>query len=228
MKTMSRTILCSMVAASLALAGQGFANEHASNQRSDNEKMERTGTPSPDRTVGETIDDAGMTAMIKTGLLSDDRTEGFDINVDTIDGRVTLTGGADTQAAKLVATTIAQDVEGVVSVDNQLTVAAQGTERREEANTATASGALRNGTMGGSDTVDDAWLTTKVKSMLMADDNIDGMDISVETKSNVVHLVGAVPTAAVRNEAIRIASTTEGVRSVDASRLTVSTAGASR
>jgi len=228
MKTTTKTILSSMVAASLAFASQGFANEHAKDQRLDNEKMERTGTPAADRTVGESIDDAGITAMVKTGLLSDDRTDGFDINVDTTDGRVTLTGGADSSAAKLAATTIAQDVEGVLSVDNQLTVAAQGTERREEANTATASGALREGSMGAGDTVDDAWLTTKVKTMLMADDNIEGMDISVETTANVVHLVGDVPTAAIRNEAIRIANTTEGVLSVDASRLTVSTVGAIR
>ena len=228
MKTMTKTILSSMVVASLAFASQGFANEHAKDQRSDNEKMERTGTPTADRTVGESIDDAGITAMIKTGLLGDDRTQGFDINVDTTDGVVTLTGGADSSAAKLAATTIAQDVEGVLSVDNQLTVAAQGTERRDQANTATASGEVREVAMDAGATVDDAWLTTKVKSMLLADDDIEGMEISVETKANVVHLVGDVPTAAVRNEAIRIANTTEGVLSVDASRLTVSTVGAIR
>lgn len=228
MKTMTKTILSSMVAASLAFAGQGFANEHVKDQRSDNERMESTGTPAADRTIGETIDDAGITAMVKTGLLSDDRTEGFDINVDTKDGRVTLFGGADSPAAKLAATTIAQGVEGVVSVNNQLTVAPRGTESRDEANTATASGEVRNVAMDAGDTMDDAWLTTKVKSMLLADNDIEGMDINVETKANVVHLIGTVPTAAVRNEAIQIARTTEGVRSVDASRLTVSTVGATR
>ena len=92
----------------------------------------------PDRSLGETIDDASITAAVKTELLADKRTEGFDINVDTRNGNVTLRGGADTLADKLAATELARKVKGVRSVDNDIVIAADGSERRQDANTATA------------------------------------------------------------------------------------------
>lgn len=97
----------------------------------------------PERSAGQVMDDASITASVKTKLLADKRTEGFDINVDTAKGVVTLTGGADSQAAKAAAGELAGAVEGVVRVDNELVVAAPGTALREQANTATASGEVR-------------------------------------------------------------------------------------
>ena len=47
-----------------------------------------------ERSVGQTIDDATITASVKSRLLADERTKGFDINVDTMRGTVKLTGGA--------------------------------------------------------------------------------------------------------------------------------------
>ena len=79
----------------------------------------------PDRTLGEAIDDASITAGVKSELLADKRTEGFDINVDTKNGHVVLRGGADSLADKLAATELAHKVKGVKSVDNQLTVTAK-------------------------------------------------------------------------------------------------------
>ena len=55
------------------------------------------------RSVETAIDDATITGSVKSKLLADERTQGFDINVDTKQGIVTLRGGADSQAAKLVA-----------------------------------------------------------------------------------------------------------------------------
>jgi hyperosmotically inducible protein len=69
--------------------------------------------------------------------------------------------------------------------------------------------------------IDDTWITTKVKSKLLADENVTGSDISVETKDNVVHLVGVVRTVEERAVAIRIAENTEGVRGVEADDLIV-------
>jgi osmotically-inducible protein OsmY len=205
MKTLNKTLLASFVAASLGLAGVVSANDHND----------------ADRTVGEVIDDAAITASVKAKLLEDDRTEGFDINVDTKNGRVTLKGGADSLADKTIAGDIARTTDGVVAVDNQLTVAAPGTEARQQANEATASGEVREALSDTGDVIDDAWITSKVKAQLVADADIAGLDISVETKANTVHLVGDVPNAAVRAEAVRIAQTTEGVAGVDASRLVV-------
>ena len=293
----------------------------------------------PDRTLGQTVEDATITAAVKTALLADTRTEGFDINVDTHAGKVTLSGGADTAADKLAATELATAVDGVVSVDNQLIVAAEGTQLRIDANTATASGEVRaatedaadgideegnnpsltdmdgdgvdevgpgpdaevndrvgtgtgvaldaddvdtdgqavvdndadletdvdadaaadgsadidgdvvdgtprtladtdgdgvdevddandllgdtvdddrlgDGTGGPSDVVDDAWITSKVKTQLLADAAVAGMAIDVDTKANVVTLHGTVESVAAHEAALRIAKGTDGVKQV--------------
>jgi hyperosmotically inducible protein len=173
------------------------------------------------RTAGQAIDDATITASIKTKLLGDERTKGFDINVDTVRGAVTLKGGADSAAAKAAATELARSATGVTSVDNQLVVAAEGTQARLVANTATASGEVREAAAETGEVIDDAWITTKVKSQLLADSDVAGTDINVETKSNIVHLRGVVTTTQARATAIRIAETTQGVRGVEARDLIV-------
>jgi len=72
--------------------------------------------------AGQAIDDASITATIKGKYLVDDTLKGLDISVDTEQGVVTLTGPVQSDTAKELATQIAQGVEGVVRVDNQLTV----------------------------------------------------------------------------------------------------------
>ena len=72
--------------------------------------------------AGQAIDDASITAAIKGKYLVDDALKGLEISVDTEQGVVTLTGPVQSDTAKELATQIAQGVEGVVRVDNQLTV----------------------------------------------------------------------------------------------------------
>lgn len=205
MKTINKTLLASFIAASLGMAGVVAANDHNG----------------ADRTAGEVIDDAAITASVKAKLLEDERTKGFDINVDTKNGVVTLKGGADSLMSKTSATDIATTTDGVVSVNNELMVAAPGTEARKEANEATASGEVRETLSDTGEVINDAWITSKVKAQLVADEDIAGLQINVETKDNQVHLIGDVPNAEVRAEAVRIAQTTQGVAGVDASRLVV-------
>ena len=72
--------------------------------------------------VGDKVDDAMITSSVKTELAKDPNLSALQINVDTAAGRVALKGTAPTTAARQQATTLAQNVKGVVSVDNQLTV----------------------------------------------------------------------------------------------------------
>lgn len=173
------------------------------------------------RTAGQAIDDAAITASVKAKLLADDRTKGFDVNVDTRNGIVTLQGGADTQAAKLAAGQLAGQAEGVVLVKNELIVATPDTEARQDANTATLSGEVREKMDEAGDGIDDAWITSKVKTQLLADDQVKGTQINVDTKGNVVTLTGTAPSAQARAKAIELAQATRGVRSVVASQLRV-------
>lgn len=173
------------------------------------------------RTMAQTIDDATITGSVKSALLADSRTQGFDINVDTARGVVTLNGGADSQAAKNAAGQLAANAAGVVRVDNRLVVAADGTYRRQAANTETASGRVRDALSDTGETIDDAWITSKVKSQFLADANIKGLNITVETNNNVVTLSGIAQTSQNRQRAIDIARATQGVRDVMAARLQV-------
>ena len=73
-------------------------------------------------TVAAVMDDAGITASVKTDLAKDPDLSALAINVDTKDGVVTLNGPAPSAAAKSRAETIAKGVKGVKSVSNNLAV----------------------------------------------------------------------------------------------------------
>ena len=176
---------------------------------------------SADRTVGQTVDDAAITASVKAKLLADARTKAFDVNVDTIQGVVTLTGGADSADAKRAAQELAGEVEGVILIKNELIVATPGSKARQDANTATASGEVREALDEAGDGIDDAWITSKVKTQLLADAAVGGTQITVETTANVVTLGGTADSAAARTAAIRIATATKGVSKVSADGLVV-------
>jgi osmotically-inducible protein OsmY len=175
----------------------------------------------PERTAGQVVDDAAITASVKAKLLADERTKAFDVNVDTAKGVVTLTGGADSDTAKRAAQELAGQVEGVILIKNELIVATPGSEARQDANTATASGEVREAMDEAGDGIDDAWITSKVKTQLLADAEVGGTQITVETTANVVTLGGTADTAAARAKAIEIATATKGVSKVIADGLTV-------
>jgi hyperosmotically inducible periplasmic protein len=72
----------------------------------------------------------------------------------------------------------------------------------------------------------DTWITTKVKAELLANQDVSGLDISVETVNGVVSLSGDVETQAEADRAVALAQGIEGVTRVDSSRINVtSTAG---
>ena len=73
-------------------------------------------------TVAAVMDDAGITASVKTDLAKDPDLSALAINVDTKDGVVTLNGPAPSAAAKSRAEIIAKGVKGVKSVSNNLAV----------------------------------------------------------------------------------------------------------
>ncbi len=73
--------------------------------------------------------------------------------------------------------------------------------------------------------VTDTWITTKVKADLVATKDVSGMDVKVDTVNGVVMLSGMVPSRAEHDKAVQVAKGIKGVKSVDASGLTVSAAG---
>ena len=62
--------------------------------------------------------------------------------------------------------------------------------------------------------MDDTVITTKVKSALLADSDVKGLDVAVETSKGVVSLSGAVNNQTQIDRAAKIAGEVEGVHSV--------------
>lgn len=76
--------------------------------------------------AGDKMKDASITTKVNAELARDNDLSALKINVDTAGGNVVLRGSAPNAAARDRATLIAQRVEGVLTVDNQLTVGQQG------------------------------------------------------------------------------------------------------
>jgi hyperosmotically inducible periplasmic protein len=79
--------------------------------------------PEPDRSAETVIDDARITAEIKTKLLADPMVSGLKIDVDTRSGVVYLTGdNMNSQDVINQAMRLAQGVDGVRTVESKMTI----------------------------------------------------------------------------------------------------------
>jgi hyperosmotically inducible protein len=76
----------------------------------------------PGETIGEKIDDASITAQVKSSLLSHRSTSAVHTSVSTTDGVVTLSGVAKNDAEKSLVTKLVTDINGVNSVINNMTI----------------------------------------------------------------------------------------------------------
>jgi hyperosmotically inducible protein len=76
----------------------------------------------PDATAGDKIDDASITAQVKSSLLSHHSTSALHTTVSTTDGVVTLGGMAKNNAEKSLVTKLTTDINGVSSVVNNMTI----------------------------------------------------------------------------------------------------------
>ncbi len=78
---------------------------------------------------------------------------------------------------------------------------------------------------GSQQPVADSWITAKVKADLLLTEETKGLDINVSTRDGVVTLAGRLDTAAQVEKAVAIARAIDGVKSVDATTLTVKPRG---
>ena len=145
------------------------------------------------QSTGQQIDDSALTAAVKANLISADGVDAAEIDVDTVDGHVTLSGKVDSSAERSAAVRVAQRTDGVHGVTNNLKVG-DGPSVGEE--------------------IDDAGITASVKAKLADDPMVKARDIDVDTLEGVVTLSGKVQTESERMRALQIARGTSGVKSV--------------
>lgn len=79
----------------------------------------------PEQNAGEYLDDSVITTQVKGALAANVSLSSLDIKVSTLDKVVTLSGEVKNQEIIDLAVKVAGEVNGVKSVDNQLTIAAQ-------------------------------------------------------------------------------------------------------
>jgi osmotically-inducible protein OsmY len=171
-----------------------------------------------ERDFDEAVEDASITASVKSRLLWNDVTDGLEIDVDTLRGKVTLSGKAGTQAEKDLATRLARLTDGVRGVDNRIAIAPDG---EDDADEMAEERAERRGDTDvdrpAESPVSDGWISAKVKSSLLMSAGVDGLDLSVETQEGQVKLGGAASSVSERDLAVEIAKDIKGVKGVDAS-----------
>ncbi|WP_070399487.1 BON domain-containing protein [Hydrogenophaga sp. PML113] len=102
---------------------QQAGREMRDDARQAGQDMQAAGKEATD-TIARDASDAAITAKVNAALAADDQLSALAIDVDTTNGQVELKGTAPTAAARDRATTLAQAVQGVVKVENRLTVQA--------------------------------------------------------------------------------------------------------
>jgi hyperosmotically inducible protein len=137
--------------------------------------------------------DSGITDMIQASLEANDKVKEGQVDVETREGYVFLTGVVDTEEARREAGRVAWRTEGVRGLDNGLTVG----ER----------------TVGS--WIDDVMISSKIKSKLIGNSEIRAGDIDVSSSQGVVTLIGRVSSQTIKSDAERIARAVKGVSDVN-------------
>ena len=155
--------------------------------------------------------DPGITTSVKTKLMADELVKARTINVDTRSRVVTLTGTVQSAAEEAKALQIARSTKGVVDVVDNIVIAPL-----SEPGAAPTTGSAGDTSIGtAAEAVTDAGITTKVKSKLLADPDVSGLRIDVDTSDRVVTLTGTVNSSAEKARALDLAGKVENVKRVE-------------
>jgi len=154
--------------------------------------------------LGAVVSDTVITGKVKAKFMGEDGLSKSQITVTTTNGVVTLKGSASSPEAANMAIEDADTVEGVKSVDNELTTpnSSKSLEKTKRV-------------------MSDSWITAKVKSAILADNVGNGVDVSVETMYGVVVLTGTLPNQNAIDHVKNIARRVDSVKSVISDELVV-------
>jgi osmotically-inducible protein OsmY len=150
-----------------------------------------------------TVEDATITAKVKSKLLWNRNTNGLNINVTTDNGEVTLKGKVASDTHRDLAVQMAKNTTGVQRVRNELDLAPEPKKTEDK-------GALE--TM--ETRTSDALVTAKVKSMLLFSKETEGADIDVSTRDQVVTLEGTVTSVEQKEKILKMVGDMVGVKEV--------------
>jgi osmotically-inducible protein OsmY len=143
-----------------------------------------------DRTFGQLIEDDNIETKAIVNIHAANQSF-HDSNLVAVcyNGYLLLAGQVSNEALKSEATAVARKIHGVRRIYNELEIAAP------------SSGMTRTS---------DTWITTKVKSWLLGNSEIDGTGVKIVTENGVVYLMGLVT----RKEAKHISDEAAGIGGV--------------
>ena len=193
-----------LLGVSLSLNGCAAANSH-----------EATTDPTTKAQMTNSELEEKIKARFKTDAQLDAANLSVDANVDR--NEITLSGTVGSESLRSKAVELAKSAHAGLIVTTKIDVkpgeisrTAYTIERaREERGIAKG----RGETIG--DSLDDAWIHTKIVAQLIGNSATPERKINVDVKNNVVTLRGTVETAEQKTEAEQIAKNTESVKSVN-------------
>ncbi|AEF02694.1 BON domain-containing protein [Alteromonas naphthalenivorans] len=156
--------------------------------------------------------DAWIDGKAEATLLFNGNLDSFDINTDVNNGNVVLTGKVDHSVDKKLAEELVSNIDGVMSVDNQLSVIEKKDMDEVSSNMSDDTESEYDEQTG---TLTDAKIATVIKTRLLMDSDISGFDIDVDVEAGNVTLTGNVDSDAERQLAVEIAKNASDVKNVE-------------
>jgi osmotically-inducible protein OsmY len=146
-----------------------------------------------ERSTRDAFSDFDIQAHIN-GHLLDQSPELFRrVGVESVEGRVVLTGAVSRHDHALKATEIAWTAPGVKSVTNELTIDGDPSFRRFS---------------------QDLWITTQLNAKMLGDPQVASINYTIETHRGVVHLLGLARSEPELERVTRLAASIPGVTQV--------------
>lgn len=175
-------------------------------------------SPPPEPEAAPRMSNDELDRLVTAKFSGDTTLAGYDIDVDADadNNSVTLSGDVPTQALRTRAVEAAKTAHpGLVITDNihvEPGMVDRGDYTEDMAREARERAATTSDSIG--DTLDDAWIHTKIRSRLLSEGEFPGGSLNVDVQNNVVTLRGSVATAAEKAKAEEIAKSTANVKSV--------------
>ncbi|MAP95102.1 MAG: phospholipid-binding protein [Ponticaulis sp.] len=146
-----------------------------------------------DKTLGESLDDAAASNEIKARLMAASPARFNEVDVEVANRVVLLSGRVPGAEDRREAEQIAWEVALVNTVANEIQVREKGGVRQN---------------------LNDEWITTRVRTRLLANDDVKSVNINIETYDGTVYLMGLARSQAELRVIAENAADVRGVREV--------------
>ena len=167
----------------------------------------------PPKMSNDDLDRSVTTSINSDAALA---TYNLDVDADADKNAVTLSGSVPTQRLRTRAVDAAKAATPGLVVTDKIDVKPEMVERKDYdedmAREARERASQSSETVG--ESVDDAWIHTKIRGQLLGEGEFPGGSLNVDVTNAVVTLRGSVATRAERTKAEQIAKATDGVKSV--------------